>query len=217
MSKTKQRILQTARVLFNEEGESNIAMIDIAAVLDISPGNLYYHYRGKEQLLPALLECFEQEFGELLNADISPLSSVEDYWSYLYLLLKALDDYRCLHCLDAIDFDKSLSRRYQGLQTLFVKALIRLMEHMQSHYPPDPAFIENDDKLRGANTALLAENISLFTYAWILYKGLKASPAPDPKRQQQFLSQGVYRIFSIIAATFEDRDSFLQDCEKLMV
>jgi len=42
-SKTKDKILRTALELFNNEGESQISSVDIASVMGISPGNLYYH------------------------------------------------------------------------------------------------------------------------------------------------------------------------------
>jgi len=44
--KTADRILETACALFNEEGEHNVSASDIAIALDISPGNLYYHFKG---------------------------------------------------------------------------------------------------------------------------------------------------------------------------
>jgi AcrR family transcriptional regulator len=57
--KTRERILATALRLFNEQGTSAISTNHIANELGISPGNLYYHFRNKEEILRAL---FEQQF-----------------------------------------------------------------------------------------------------------------------------------------------------------
>ena len=61
--KTRDRILQTALALFNEEGEENVSTVDIAAVMGISPGNLYYHFKGKEAIIAGLFEGFEEKSG----------------------------------------------------------------------------------------------------------------------------------------------------------
>jgi AcrR family transcriptional regulator len=57
--KTQERILATALRLFNESGTAPISTNHIADALGISPGNLYYHFRNKEEIIRAL---FEQQF-----------------------------------------------------------------------------------------------------------------------------------------------------------
>jgi len=49
-SATKTKILSTALELFNNEGEAQVSSVDIASVMGISPGNLYYHYKGKDEI-----------------------------------------------------------------------------------------------------------------------------------------------------------------------
>jgi AcrR family transcriptional regulator len=56
---TRERILATALRLFNEAGTAPISTNHIADALGISPGNLYYHFRNKEEIIRAL---FEQQF-----------------------------------------------------------------------------------------------------------------------------------------------------------
>lgn len=55
-SKTKQRILDTALELFNNSGTRVITTNHIADACHMSPGNLYYHYRNKEQIIYSLFE-----------------------------------------------------------------------------------------------------------------------------------------------------------------
>jgi len=68
--KTRDRILVTSLALFNEEGEANTTTIDIANELDISPGNLYYHFKGKDQIIDELFQQYELALGSTLAAPI---------------------------------------------------------------------------------------------------------------------------------------------------
>jgi AcrR family transcriptional regulator len=57
--KTPERILAAALRLFNEQGTAAVSTNHIAEALGMSPGNLYYHFRNKEEIIRAL---FEQQF-----------------------------------------------------------------------------------------------------------------------------------------------------------
>lgn len=48
---TKKRIIETAKALFNSFGTKNISTNHIAKELNMSPGNLYYHYKNKEEII----------------------------------------------------------------------------------------------------------------------------------------------------------------------
>ncbi len=52
----KDKILDAALILFNEQGTSAVSTNHIAAAAGISPGNLYYHFRNKEEIITALFE-----------------------------------------------------------------------------------------------------------------------------------------------------------------
>jgi AcrR family transcriptional regulator len=56
---TRERILATALRLFNEAGTAAVSTNHIAEAMGISPGNLYYHFRNKEEIIRAI---FEQQF-----------------------------------------------------------------------------------------------------------------------------------------------------------
>lgn len=95
--KTRDRILQCALELFNEHGEPNVTTLDIANELDISPGNLYYHFRGKEALLEELLAEFMDKTYGLLHLETRPDTlEPEDYWLFLHLLFESIIAHRFL-------------------------------------------------------------------------------------------------------------------------
>ncbi len=54
MAETKFRILDTALKLFNERGVANVTTNHIAEALSMSPGNLYYHFRNKAEIVHGL-------------------------------------------------------------------------------------------------------------------------------------------------------------------
>ena len=55
---TRELILDVALVLLNERGESIVTSVDLATEMNISPGNLYYHFKGKEQVVEELYAQF---------------------------------------------------------------------------------------------------------------------------------------------------------------
>jgi AcrR family transcriptional regulator len=52
---TRARILEAARRLFNERGTAAVSTNHIAAEAGLSPGNLYYHFADKQEIIRGLL------------------------------------------------------------------------------------------------------------------------------------------------------------------
>jgi AcrR family transcriptional regulator len=51
---TRERIIEAAIRLFNDKGTKPVTTNHIAAECGISPGNLYYHFRNKEEIIRAI-------------------------------------------------------------------------------------------------------------------------------------------------------------------
>ena len=91
---TRDRILQESLRLFNEEGEPEQSAVDIANVLEMSPGNLYYQFKGKDAIIRALFDAFEEEMRVILRGSRGQITSIEDNWVYIYILLEEIYDFR---------------------------------------------------------------------------------------------------------------------------
>ncbi|WAH58405.1 TetR/AcrR family transcriptional regulator [Pseudomonas silvicola] len=94
--KTRDRILECALQLFNQQGEPNVSTMEIANEMGISPGNLYYHFHGKEPLILGLFERFEDELTPLLDPPEDVQLTAEDYWLFLHLIVERMAQYRFL-------------------------------------------------------------------------------------------------------------------------
>ena len=84
--RTAERILETTLELFNRFGEPNVSTTAISAELRISPGNLYYHYPAKDELVTALYARYEAELSELLES-AAGVRDVEDARLLLHAVL----------------------------------------------------------------------------------------------------------------------------------
>lgn len=56
--KTKRKIIIQAIALFNEKGFASVTLFEIAGALNMTRGNLTYHFKDKDQLLKAIADEF---------------------------------------------------------------------------------------------------------------------------------------------------------------
>ncbi|NLJ12179.1 MAG: TetR/AcrR family transcriptional regulator, partial [Gammaproteobacteria bacterium] len=75
---TRQRIVQAALELFNQDGERQVTTNHIAAHLSISPGNLYYHFRNKQAIVLELFSDYEQVIDQLLQRPTGRVLTMAD-------------------------------------------------------------------------------------------------------------------------------------------
>lgn len=73
MSGTRRKILRAARLLFNEHGVAKVSQRAISDHIAISPGNLTYHFKKRDDIIEALyfelVEAMDESFAMLEGKD----------------------------------------------------------------------------------------------------------------------------------------------------
>ena len=208
--KTRDRILETSLALFNIEGEAHTTTIDIANEMDISPGNLYYHFKGKDQIIGELFQQYELALGSTLTAPIEqPLSAeqgqVEDNWYYLYVVMEEMYQYRFLYYNldDILQRYPDIRRGFKRLIQLKRAALFAICQNLLQQDIIDA----RDQQLLG-----LVDNMTLTLTFWFNYDQL----LHEARAQEVIIHQGVLQLLTMVAPYLGDNElSFYRDCEHI--
>lgn len=111
---TRDRIIDQALVLFNERGLGRTSLNQIALELNISSGNLHYHFKTRAKLISRLIIRFDAEISTLIKPGPGKINGIDDFWLYLHILFEACLRYRFI----LRDVDQILSECTDALQRL---------------------------------------------------------------------------------------------------
>jgi AcrR family transcriptional regulator len=95
--KTRDRILAAALELFNQQGERKVTTNHISAHLGMSPGNLYYHFKNKQEIIYELFLSYEKRVDANLKLPSGRELTLEDKLNYLQKVFQGLWEYRFIH------------------------------------------------------------------------------------------------------------------------
>jgi AcrR family transcriptional regulator len=171
--KTRDRILDVSLELFNAEGEAKQTAVDIANALDMSPGNLYYHFKGKEPIIEALFERFEEEMKIILGGSHGAVTSIEDNWVFVYIVLEEIYDFRFFYRNVG-----DMMERYPGLATRFRKILAlkrQAIENVLTQLEKQDV-VSIDRRLRAP---LIQQMLSTLTF-WLSHDLIEAGDRSGP-------------------------------------
>ncbi len=196
--RTRERILEAGLRLFNDFGEPNVTTTVIADELNISPGNLYYHFHSKDEIVNALFAEFEREIVETLTAPIRRAPNVEDMWLFLHLLFEAVWKYRFLYrdLDDLLSRNRLLEVHFKQILAHKVKTATALCEGLVA---------TGEMKASPGEIQALATNMAVIATYWLPFEY-----ARDPRRRDagSGLGRGVYQVMSMMAP-------FLQGASRL--
>jgi AcrR family transcriptional regulator len=187
--RTRERIVETSLQLFNRDGAPHVTTADIAGEMGISPGNLYYHFRNKDQIIAELFAAFEQRLNGLFAAPAERLADVEDLWLVLHLLFEAMWDYRFVYR----DLDEMLSRD-RRLQARFARLVGRGRRTIQKLCVGMIAAGAMEASV--SEIAVLADNVALVATYWMSYQKIAAV---EGATQTWSLDRAAYQVLSLIA------------------
>jgi len=91
---TRNRILVASLLLFNENGAPRTTINEIADEIDISPGNLNYHFRRKADIVDALAAEFQADARTVLKPPNEDTPGLDELWLFLHQLLELTAVYR---------------------------------------------------------------------------------------------------------------------------
>lgn len=187
---TKARITEITLMLFNHQGVASISTNHIALELDISPGNLYYHFKSKEALIDVLFTAYESELRSLFNHQFES-TTIEDAWFFLHLGFEIAARYRFVHQDTEHLLQKcpSLIPRFKRILRSYFDSLLSLLNALSSQ----------NILHRDAESSLeeLATNMLLVCTQWISFKQhFSDFPAQAPAGTD--LSQGVAQALSMV-------------------
>lgn len=188
MSDTKSKILDTALTLFNIQGERNVTTNHIAKAAGISPGNLYYHYRNKGEIVFELFQRYQEMVSVFLTLPGDRTLNWQDKMGYLENILNTMWSSRFFHrdLTYLLNNDNALREHYSEFVKQTLSQGLSVYEGLRHAGLLDAS--DSDLRALMVNTWLVSTNWMSFVQALI---------PPELQTEEldhQLLKQGIYQI-----------------------
>ena len=194
--RTAERILEVTLELFNRFGEPNVSTTLISAELRISPGNLYYHYPAKDELINALFDRYNASLDELLGASTG-VRNVEDAWFFMHTLFELIWQYRFLYrdLNDLLSKNRRLETHFQAVLKHKTRAMRTLLDGMQRA----GALQIDSRELEPTATSMVV----VLTY-WLSFEYVRdPRRALEPESAQAALLRGAHHVLNLLMPYLE--------------
>ena len=191
---TRQRILDAALAMFNSQGEPHVTTNHIADELEISPGNLYYHFRNKDDIIEQLFARYEERMDAALTPPTDRLPGLEDIWLQLHLVFECIWDYRFLY-RDLVDI---LSRN-RRLRLRFARILKRAADNATSGMR---GLVQAGVmRASAAEVEATATNILVLATFWLNYASVRGD-----KDENEAIRRGIVQVMMLLSPLLRDAD-----------
>ncbi len=194
--RTAERILEVTLDLFNRFGEPNVSTTLISNELGISPGNLYYHYPAKDELINSLFDRYERALNELLNAS-DGVRDVEDAWFYLHTQFELIWQYRFLYrdLNDLLSKNRRLETHFQLVLKNKTRAIRTLLDGMNR----SGAIAIDSREVDATATSMVV----VLTY-WLSFEYVRdPRNALEPANAQAALLRGAHHVLNLLVPYLE--------------
>ena len=194
--RTRERILELALRLCNEYGEPNVNTTIIAEEMNISPGNLYYHFKNKEDIINHVFQQFEKEIDKLLTIPTSTnarLPNVEDAWLFLHVLFELIWKYRFFYrdLNNLLINNRTFELRFKSLLTQKVR---------MAHWLADGLHRQGALAATREEINALATNMVVVATYWLSYEYvLNPRRFTEADYVSQVVSRGCYQVMVLTA------------------
>ena len=192
--KTRERILDASLEMFNKKKASNVSTVQISAAMKISPGNLYYYYANKEDVIRCI---WEERMADILNDMLEKTVKVDNAANMLDCLkewMEYLIAYRFFYTELATLFinDEKLVEIYSEVNKHMRDKFSEFMTKMSE----DGKFIKNDDvsKILAVQSAVASAVHMLNRYDVYSDKGVS---------DEDFIGFSWIRIIAALECIFE--------------
>jgi AcrR family transcriptional regulator len=202
---TVRRILAKSLHLFNQFGEPNVTTNMLAQQLEISPGNLYYHFRNKEDIVNSLFAEFEKDIAKILTVPDRRSANIEDAWLFLHLFFETIWRYRFFYrdLNDLLTRNRRLEISFQKILDAKITIAESLCQGLLAH---------GELSLADREIKALATNMMVLATYWLSYEHLRhARNFHQPKVIDAALARGVYQTLSVLAPALTGQSRILFD------
>jgi AcrR family transcriptional regulator len=195
--RTAERILEVTLDLFNRFGEPNVSTTLISAELNISPGNLYYHYPAKDELINALFDRYEKALGQILQA-ADGVENVEDAWLFFHMLFELIWGYRFLYrdLNDLLSKNRRLETHFQWVLKNKGRAMHALLDGLSRN---------GVVRITGAEAAPTATSMVVVVTYWLSFEYVREPrKALDPESAAAAMGRGGYHALALLVPHLDD-------------
>ena len=193
---TRERILEASLALFNARGEPNVSTNHIADELEISPGNLYYHFRNKDDIIEQLFARFEERIGEAMTVPEGRLPGLEDIWLQMHLVFECIWDFRFVY-RDLVDITSRNRKLRMHFARIFKRAGENAIRIMQGLVRAE-VMRASADEIQATST-----NILLISTFWLNFSAVRGE-----QDERESVNRGIHQVLMLIAP-------FLRDAERV--